>query len=678
MHALRILGWLVGGLVGLVALLVLGVWLFVDPNDHRERIAAAVQSATGRPFVIEGQLGLQVWPAIALDLGRTRLGNPQGFPDAPFAVIEGARVQVRLWPLLQRRLEVDKVEIDGLDLRLLRNAQGQGNWEGFGQATVPSQPDSTAVAGRGLADVRLAGLVLTRGRLSLEGRRIEDLRLEVGPIAPGATTPVSLSAQLFTSAEAQALPLTAGFSLLPDVEAGRYRFTSLALQGQWRRAGAETLLDWSLRSPEADLDLAAHTLAPTRFDLELAGASAQVTAQVQGWPDATEVAGTVVLPEQPLRAWLARLGIAVPATRDAGVLASAGLQSGFRYGGQRVQLTSLQARLDDTRISGNLDWNLATADKDLALTLDRLALDRYLPPLAAPAADAPPGFTLPVQPLRGLKARGTLAIGSLSVAGLQLSGVNLGLSAADGVATFAPLRARLYGGRHDGSVTVDVRAAQPVLRFAHTLDGIDVKAVLTDFTQSARLSGRGSVKLELTGRGATGDALLRSLQGTASARLADGAVEGVDLGFALAQAQSLVAKRQLAADRNTKRTPFERFEATAGIASGVATWRSLAIHSRLLRVDGQGSLQLVDKTVDMTLRTTVLKASADTEPTLAGLSLATVPVRITGPLDDPKIRPDLTGMVRERARQELQEHRQELQDKAKDKLRDTLRDLLRR
>ena len=134
MRTVKIVALALGGLVAVVLVGLLAVWLLVNPNDYKPQIAAAVKRATGRELVLEGNLALSVFPWIALEFGPASLGNPSGFPAQPFVSFKHASVRVKLLPLLAKRLEIGKVELDGLDLKLLKNASGKGNWEGFGRS----------------------------------------------------------------------------------------------------------------------------------------------------------------------------------------------------------------------------------------------------------------------------------------------------------------------------------------------------------------------------------------------------------------------------------------------------------------------------------------------------------------------------------------------------------------
>jgi AsmA protein len=189
---------------------------------------------------------------------------------------------------------------------------------------------------------------------------------------------------------------------------------------------------------------------------------------------------------------------------------------------------------------------------------------------------------------------------------------------------------------------------------------------------------RGNLDVKLAASGRSGDALLQTLTGTLGLNLQDGAVEGIDVWYAITQAQSLIQKRQLAAGTNTKRTAFDTFRATAEVVNGVATTKDLNIASQLLQITGAGSTNLVAQSLDYTITTTVLKTPPDADAGIAQLERARIPVKITGTFVDPKIRPDLAGMAKERVKQEVEKRKEEVQEKVKDKVKDKLKGLFGR
>ena len=112
---LKVLGWLIGMLVVLIVAAIILVPMFVDLNDHKERIILEVKKATGRDLTIGGDLGLSVFPHFALELNGLSLSNAPGFAGGDFAAVQHAQVRVNMVPLLFHQvLEVDTVQVDGV------------------------------------------------------------------------------------------------------------------------------------------------------------------------------------------------------------------------------------------------------------------------------------------------------------------------------------------------------------------------------------------------------------------------------------------------------------------------------------------------------------------------------------------------------------------------------------
>lgn len=669
MRAVRILATVVAGLVLLLVLALVGIWLFVDPNDYKDRIAAEVQSSTGRELTLEGDIDLAIFPWLALELGPASLGNPPGFGAEPFATVQRARARVKLFPLLRGNLQVGRIEVDGLDLRLATNAEGRGNWE-FGDGAEPGSSEPSK-------PLDLAGVEVTRSRIAFEDLVAQEVELRTGRLAPGVVTPVTLSLQLVTEPGAAPMPLEGRFDAALDLDAQNYRLTDLRLSGSLPPEDGGKPLPWSFASPEVALDLVAQTLSPARF--EAAFASAKMAGSLQGSRiiDAPSITGDFTLSPVALRTLLSELDIEPPVTRDAAVLGTLEAAGRFAYEGDAVRAEGLTVKLDDTRMEGRFGANLDSGLLEFDLTLDTLNADRYLPPAeeesaggGKPADDEP--FELPVEVLKPLLAKGTLAIDQLRFADMNLTEVRVGVDARDGVTRIAPAEARLYGGRYAGEVAIDTRPAQPRVTLQQSLTGIDIAAFMNDFLETKRLAGRGNVTARLTADGTSGDDLIRTLSGRIEANLADGAVEGIDLWYAIAQAQSLIKNRALAGGTNTGRTAFDTFRASADIAGGVATTRDLAIASSQLRVTGAGTTNLATQAIDYDVKTTVLKAPPGADGDLAGLALAEIPIGITGTLDAPKVRPDLEGIAKARVKQEIEKRKDEVKEKIQDRLRDLL------
>jgi AsmA protein len=681
MRALKLVGIAIGGLVVLIILALLAVRMFVDPNDYKDRIARAVKASTGRDLTLSGAIKLSVFPWIALEIGPASLGNPPGFSAEPFAAVEHASFRVKLLPLLRKQLEIGQVEIDGLDLRLRKNAAGKGNWQDFGDGGRQPETPASGASGPGtLPD--LAGVDIKNSRLSYQDTVADHLNLELGHLTAGAPLPVKLKLDLTTGPGAKPIDLTGQLVATLDPRKKHYHIAPLEIQGTLSPAATTSPVAWKLAIPALDVDLASQTLAVPGFNVELA--SARLAGKLQGSKivDAPGVSGSFKLDPVALRELMTKLGVALPLTRDPEALAKLAAQGNFSYGANALAVQDLDIQLDDSQLRGHVAvTSLATKATTFDLTIDRVNLDNYRAPEATTEATA---NTRPVKvsengagpaadPLKTLDMNGTLRIGAATVAALNLSQVLVTVAARDAVTHISPARAKLYGGDYSGDITLDDRAATPSVKLDQSLTNIDVAALLKDFAKKQQhISGHGTVTTNLTTRALSGDALLKTLNGHVAASLDNGAIEGIDLWFEINRAVALIQQQPMPAGGSSGRTRFDAFKASADLVNGVASTKDLSIASQNLRVTGQGTTNLVTDAINYQVKATVFKAAPSTAPA-GGNTLADIPLNITGTLTSPTVRPDLEGMAKARLQQEIDKRKGDLQQKLMDKLKGILK-----
>src|SRR5260221_6355551 len=227
MRAAKYLSIVVGAVIALIALALLAVRLFVDPSDYKPRIAAAVKNGTGGELKLDGAIKLSVFPWIAMELGPASLGNTAGFSDQPFVSFQHASVRVKLLPLLSKRLEVGRVEVDGLDLKLLKSAEGKGNWQGFGRsqesAPAAAQPKSGGGELQGIEGVKI-----TNARVTYENITLANLNLETGSFADKRVVLVTLHVDA-ERGPAEHASLDVRFNFSADAEDEMYSIEALNL-----------------------------------------------------------------------------------------------------------------------------------------------------------------------------------------------------------------------------------------------------------------------------------------------------------------------------------------------------------------------------------------------------------------------------------------------------------------
>lgn len=649
MRTVKVLAGLAGGVILLIVVGLLAVWALVTPNDYKDRIAAAVKESTGRELILKGDIKLSVFPWVALELGPASLGNPPGFGAEPFLAFKHAAVRISLWRLLSKRMDIQRVEIDGLDLILLKDAGGTGNWENFGQKSRrTANPEQTGVGGPA---PDLAGIRVTNGRVSYQGMVIEKLDFETGAFGGRGVTPVRIGFDANRGVPDESLTLSAEFNFSADEQYKELRFEGVNLSGVLGRPGDSRPAHWEISVPTIEANLTAQTLSVPTYDISYSGA--RVSGKLQATKIFTDLSatGAVALAPVSLREFAPRLGLVLPKTRDPRALAQLSASSDFSFGANAVSFESMQLQLDDTHLKGSVAMSGQPRALKFAFTVDQIDLDRYLSVGQGPVATVPQkmGVSTPkgAEASTLPEADGTLAVGSVHFSPLDFTNVRLTLAAQDNMVHMFPSLAQIDGGSYSGNITLDDRGATPIVSMDEHLSGVDMARLLAATPYKGRLTGRGSVNLKATARGAALDAVMQTLSGQFDANLSDGALEGIDLSYELAAAQALVKHQAVPPRKGPARTQFDAFKMSAQISNGVARTSDLIIASAVLRMTGQGSVNLVNKVIDFQALASVMKTQ-DT-------AVADIPLKVTGTYVDPTVRPDVDALAKSELKQKLQD-----------------------
>ena len=719
MRKLRIAAYVAAGLIGLIVIALVLVVLFVDPNDYRDDIEKMVEQKTGRELTLSGDLKLSVFPWIALETGPASLGEAPGFGPEPFVSIKEAHVGVRLLPLLRGKVEVGSVRLDGARIRLITDESGRDNWADLGKSETQQAPQAAS----GATEIpTIAGLEISDAAVVMENRKeksrreVREFHLKTGRLASGETFPLALefvldqdrslivkvrlaadvTADLERNAHRLAEPkidLTVSGQGYPadgvpvevrakslDADVGKelYRLDGLAIKTTWKSDGLPAAgVPVAFTAKDCNVNLASQTLELAGLDADAAGA--HVTGSLTGAEilDAPALQGSLKLEPISLRDWLPKLGIAAPKTADANVLKQLSFTGNVKLTKSTAEIGDIVLKLDDTTLRGMLGVaDFAAKALRFDLNVDRINADRYLPPsekAAAKGAKEPP-TEIPVDLLRKLNARGQLSVGEAIFAGMTFTKLRLGVNAREGKVRFFPSEASMYGGQYRGDVGIDATGKVARVTLDEHVSGVNFAPLFKDLFDTQRVSGKGGANIKLAGEGRTSDDLMKTLDGTVDFNVADGALEGADLWYEIRRARAVLKQQAIPArDSGPPRTPFSALTGTGTMSDGVLKNNDLNVAMQYLKVTGQGTVDLPRNSLDYRLVTTVLKIpreGADTAQ-MQDMVDAQIPVKVSGSLSDPKVRPDVENYLKG-------EVKKKVEDKIKDKLGDKLKDIFKR
>lgn len=680
------------GVVGLLAL-GLGALVAAPPVDLvRAHVAAAVERQTGRKLVIEAA-GVSFASGLGVSLGKVTLTAPPTMAGAPLFAAERIEVSLALFPLVFREVKVDRLTLirPVIDLRVDDDGRRSWDFAAGGQGRPPLQyaqiPGPRTDAGSTppeLADfMRNASppkaSSANENRLGLEAFSFADVRVEEGRIRY-ADRRSGFARELGGIDATLSLPSVGG---------------PLSAKGHATLAGERIAIDLRL---EQLGDFLADRSVPVRVNVEGNAVSAsydgKLTGGIQPLVDgrvalkassAAKLARLLDLPltglddlgalsvEGQMRATGASLML-TSATLMGGATAGTGLL-GIEFGGERPRLVT------------NLRLSVVDLDQLSALTsAARVAPQasepgspgRFAAPVGPPAQPslpprsigdlleredlAPQPSTNPATRVHGYRKRAgnqwetdaieahwlrdfdadaRLQVAALRAGALEAGQLQAGVELKGGVLRLTLTDVQIAGGTVRGLASIDARKPSLVVGANLTGERLDLKQVMA-LTGTDVVDGRGRLVVAVSAEGGSERELISTLAGRAEVKIADGALIGWDADAIVAG----VGKGQMPSsgrDPNA-RTPFKELSGNFNIAKGVARTRDLKLDSRTVTASGTGTINIVDRNIDLIVKPRIASGGIE------------IPIRVAGSWDNPSVVPDVNRALESPQAQEAVRH----------------------
>jgi uncharacterized protein involved in outer membrane biogenesis len=601
---MKIVKWIVGLAVVLVAVIGVGGWIALQSVDL-EQVRALVQDearkATGRELTLAGpiDLGLSWNPSIRVE--KVSFANADWGSRPSMADVERFELQVAFMPLLSGDVQVKRVVLVGADVLLEKGADGAVNWS-FGDGAADSSDSSGGSSGSSMTPT-IESLVIEASRLTFRDAGTgQDVALAVER-AEVASAGANLA--LDAKGKYQDAPFTIGGEVGGLAAFGSAEPFPVKLTGQV--AGAEMSLDGTI----ADLG---GTPAPN-LKFHVAGADVAVFAPLTG----------AALPKM-------------------GPYDLAGTLGG---GGSTWTVADLAAKMGGSDLAGQVTIALdgARPRVEAALTSTMLALADFgaggeagttegATTEAAPADDSPyviPDTPLPLDALGGVDAALTVAVAKLVPAvGVEVTDVALTLALEGGVLALDPFSATYGGGKATGTLSLDGAAATPNLALAATVDDLDFGRLLKDQGVSDEVQGTMDIALDLQGQGGSPRAIASTLNGNTELIAEKGVITNKVLAIVASGLADILGPLFGGQNQITLNCMLSRFD----IVDGVATSQSLLLDTSTFSLAGSGQVDLRDESLDLHF---------DTSSRQTALVSLAVPFNVTGTMKSPQVAPDPLG-----------------------------------
>jgi AsmA protein len=360
---------------------------------------------------------------------------------------------------------------------------------------------------------------------------------------------------------------------------------------------------------------------------------------------------------------LERQNVPVELTLDAPDVLQAPLsaRAELRLNGSVVMINGLTGTLGDGAFNGWASADLASKPL-VKLDLDFQRLDIAVAKGPAAADSQGSQASQPSQPSPSQASPSKpWSNASLDVNGLNYVDAQIRVSAAElniGEGHFAPVaidatlgsgvlkcgitNLGAYGGQANGELDIDVSGANPAYALRSDLVGVRALPLLRSAAGFDKLDGKLQAKIAVRSTGQSQRAIMSNLNGTVFAVFQDGAIRGLNVAQMIRSLTSTTLSGWHESSEQT--TDLTQLSASFRIEHGQATTSDLNLIGPLVKMTGTGTVDLGEKSlafrVEPKLVMTTEGQGRAADPVGFG-----IPVVIDGPWAEPRIYPDVAGIL---------------------------------
>ncbi|HGE8326362.1 TPA: outer membrane assembly protein AsmA [Serratia marcescens] len=369
----------------------------------------------------------------------------------------------------------------------------------------------------------------------------------------------------------------------------------------------------------------------TQFNYQLAGADI-LNGGIQGEGNAQ-----VVYQQTPAQIAVSQLNVSANNSQLTGdISATLGAVPGYV-----VNLNS--ANLDLDALSG---WqsNTTTAEQPAVTSA---------PVIASQVDDRQQNL----EALRDFTAQLNLQAAQVTYRGMNVTQLAVTADNQRGLLTLHKLAGQLAGGDFSLPGTLDARGNKPVISVQPVLNQVELGTVLKAFDMPQMLTGKFSMKGDLTGDRLSSQAFERRWRGTAQLAMQDAQLHGLNIQQLIQQAVARNDNSVRGQDSYQRYTEVKSVSAQASLSQGTVKLSGLTADSPLLALTGAGSIDMPGKQCDMALNVRVTGGWQGRGELIEQLQKTPIPLRVYGPWQQLNYQLQVDQVLRKT-----------LQDRAKDAL----------
>lgn len=599
----KLLKWIFIAVLGCAAFFVISIILLinlVNPNVFKDQLSSLIEKKIGREIHINGNMHWSFFPWLGIEFNNLSIANPKDFSHNNFVQVDKADIRIRSLPLFAGKVEIGKITLKNAALNLEQNKSGNNNWSFPTEKTSPQDSNISSSSTRNYSDVKISSIEIENATVNFVDQKNQQ----------------SSSTLKNLNLKSTNINFINNFPLHLD-------------------------LDYTSNGTSAHINLDSHIqINPNNKAINI---------------NNLKITGNYLPKGQSNLPFSLKSDLEInPQT-------------------QSLDITKLKAKINNTNLAGNLSYSKTANNFAFDLRMDQLNLNDFLQQTPNNAektetkistAQNNPNtgsFKIPVKLMQQIKGTGKIQINQFSYNKIKIANITTQITANGSGIALSPLTADLYQGNSQGNILIKALNNSVNVAINETVNNVQIGDLLKDFSESSKfqLTGTGSLKTNLQTQGNNSDNLIRNLNGKINFAVTNGTFQNLNI---LQQIYAAIthAKSGIPSDA-TNQTSFSNLSGDVQINNGIATNNNLIMQSPSLQLTGRGTINLIQKSLNYTLKATALGAPfgqdiIDLQQRIGG----SFPIKISGNLSNPSIRADYvetaSGLLKNQFKQQIENH----------------------
>jgi AsmA protein len=315
-----------------------------------------------------------------------------------------------------------------------------------------------------------------------------------------------------------------------------------------------------------------------------------------------------------------------------------------RLNGSLVMINGLTGNIGDGSFNGWASVDLVSKPLvKLDLDFQRLDLATSNAP-AGSASDAWSDEPIDLTGLNYVDAQVKISAAQVDIGTSHFAPVSVDATLAGGVMKAAINNLGTYGGSSSGELIVDASSGNPIYAIHCDMVGVRALPLLTSLANFDKIDGQMQAKIAARSAGASQHAIMSNMTGTVFANFQDGQIRGVNVAQMIRDLTASTLSGWQQQKSQGSGTDMTQLSASFKIDRGQAQTTDLSLVGPLVKVTGAGTIDLGTKMIGFRVEPKLVMTTEGQGRTSDPVGLG-IPVMISGPWSDPKIYPEMAGIL---------------------------------